>query len=351
MDRHRLPDLTRRRLALAVPLLGCAGWARGNAGLGALRGASGAVQRDSRALMGTRIDLVTQASDAAAARSAMAAAWTEMSRLSALMSRYDPASTVSAINAAAGMKPVPVPPELFSIFKTARGLSEQTRGAFDITVGALKAWPFEAQQDVPAKITPSAALIAQQQRLVNHRDLWLDPHAGTAFLRRRGMAVDLGGVAKLPILEAGMAVLTRHGIDHAMVNGGGDVLVRGQLRGRPWRVGLRDPRAPERLLGVLALEGQAVVASSGDYERFFMDQGQRRHHILDPATGWPTQGPHGVSLLARDVASVNGLGAAMMVLGKDAARALLSRTAGVDALIVDRDQSVWRSAGMATALA
>ena len=120
------------------------------------------------------------------------------------------------------------------------------------------------------------------------------------------MALDLGGAAKVPILEAGMQALRRHGIDNAMVNGGGDVLVAGQLNGRPWRVGLRDPRAPEKMLGVLALEGQAIVASSGDYERFFMVDGQRQHHILNPATGRPTHGPHGVGLLARDAASVNG---------------------------------------------
>lgn len=143
-----------------------------------------------------------------------------------------------------------------------------------------------------------------------------------------------------------MRVLKKQGIENAMINGGGDVLVAGRLQARPWRVGLRDPRAPERLIGVLALHGQALVASSGDYERFFMYQGQRQHHILDPGTGWPTQGPHGVSFLASDAASVNGLGAVTMVSGAGAGRALLSHKTGVEALIVDRDQSVWRSKGM-----
>ncbi|MCH2242762.1 MAG: FAD:protein FMN transferase, partial [Aquabacterium sp.] len=104
------------------------------------------------------------------------------------------------------------------------------------------------------------------------------------------------------------------------------------------------------LLGVVALEGRAVVASSGDYERCFMAQGRLMHHILDPRTGRPTQGPHGVSLLARDVAAVNGLGAAAMVLGLSRGRALLQAQPGVESLIAARDGSVWQSAGMAARL-
>ena len=147
-----------------------------------------------------------------------------------------------------------------------------------------------------------------------------------------------------------MQTLRRHGVHNALLNGGGDVLLAGQLRGRPWRVGLRDPRAPSQVLGVLALQGQAIVASSGDYERFFMVQGERQHHILDPATGRPTHGPHGVSLLAQDAASVNGLGAAMMVLGGEKARALLDGRPGVQALVAGRDQSLWQTPGMTAAL-
>lgn len=178
----------------------------------------------------------------------------------------------------------------------------------------------------------------------------LDEQAGTAYLARQGMALDLGGIAKLPILEAGMRVLRQQGVSNALINGGGDVLVMGQLQGRPWRVGLRDPRAPERLLGALSVEGQAVVASSGDYERYFFVGGKREHHILDPRTGYPTVGVHGVSLLARDVAQVNGLGAAMMVQGPQGGKALVARQPGVEALVVSGDRGAWYSPGMAAAL-
>lgn len=333
--------LTRRRMAMALPLLGSAAWMPS-----ALAAAPSAVQRDARALMGTRVDMVAEGRDERALRAAMQEAWREMERLAAMMTRYAPDSTVSAINRAAGVHAVSVGKELMAVLKTAQKLSMQTRGAFDITVGALKAWHFDEGQNT----LPAPGEVEAQRRLVGYRGLVLDERAGTAYLGQRGMALDLGGVAKLPILEAGMGVLQRHGIENVMLNGGGDVLVAGRLRDRPWRVGLRDPRAPERMIGLLTLEGPAIVASSGDYERFFMAQGERQHHILNPATGQPTQGPHGVSLLARDAASVNGLGAAMMVLGSDGARSLLHGKSDVQALVVNRDQSVWRTPGMAAAL-
>jgi len=333
--------LTRRRMAMALPLLGSAAWIPA-----ALAATPAVTERSSRVLMGTQVDLIAHGPDGHALQAAMDLAWREMERLAARMTRYTPDSTVSAINRAAGVHAVAVEPEVMAVLQAAQGISAQTQGAFDATVGALKAWHFDAGQNT----LPEPREIEAQRRLVGYRGLVLDERAGTAFLKQRGMALDLGGAAKLPILEAGMRTLRRNGVEHAMLNGGGDVLIAGQLNGRAWRVGLRDPRAPERMLGVLSLQGQAIVASSGDYERFFMAQGERQHHILNPATGRPTQGPHGVSLLAKDAASVNSLGTAIMVLGSEGARALLRSRPEVQALVVERDHSVWQTPGMAAIL-
>lgn len=114
-------------------------------------------------------------------------------------------------------------------------------------------------------------------------------------------------------------------------------------------MGLRDPRAPERILGVLALN-EGFVAASGDYERCFVRNGRRFHHILDPKTGQPTIGPHGVTLVSRKLEDINGLGAAIMVAGAQAGRRLLEPLKGVDTLIVESDQRLWLSPGMASRL-
>ena len=161
--------------------------------------------------------------------------------------------------------------------------------------------------------------------------------------------MDLGGIAKLPILQAGLRKLKNRGVVNAMINGGGDVLVTGQLHGRPWRVGLRDPRQPSQLLGVVALS-EGFVAASGDYERFMVQGGKRLHHILDPKTGYPSTGPHGVTLISEQLEPINGLGTALMVAGAQAGRTRVANTPGVDALIVDADNSLWLSPGMAQRL-
>lgn len=335
--------MTRRRVVMALPLLGAAQLA----GASGLQSAPAPLQRSARALMGTRVDMAVAAPGAKSQQFdfAMDAAWNEMERLARMMTRYDATSVVSVVNRAAGRHAVVVPREMMVVLRTAQSLSSQTHGAFDVTVGALRAWEFGADARLP-----EPALIEAERRLVGYGGLVLDVKAGTAQLTRPGMALDLGGIAKLPILSAGMRTLHAHGVENALINGGGDVLVAGNHQGKPWRVGLRDPLAPERMLGVLALEGGAIVASSGDYERFFMAQGERQHHILDPATGRPTRGPHGISLLARDVSSVNGLGAAMMVLGGEPARSLVLKDTSVQALMVNHDGSVWQTPGMARLL-
>lgn len=341
--------LSRRRFALALPLLGAMpGVALSGAQPWAEAPAAGP-QRASRTLMGTRVDIVADGgarADAGRLRVAIERAFAEMERLEALLSRYRPDSAVRRIGAAAGRHPVAVPPEVLSVLHSAQRLHRESGGAFDATVGALGGWHFEPAREA----VPAPAEIAQALRLVGAQGLRIDEHAGTAYLERPGMALDLGGIAKLPILEAGLRTLAREGVGNALVNGGGDVLVAGQLQGRPWRVGVRDPRAPERLLGALDVSDGGVVASSGDYERGFVRAGRRLHHVLDPHTGWPTTGVHGVALLARSVEAVNGWGAALMVQGPGAAPAWCARHPGVEAMVAGTDGTLWRSPGMAAAL-
>lgn len=334
--RAGVPGLSRRQV-LAASALAAGGvlLPRGAAAGGFVR------ERSTRALMGTQVDIVVESREPARLQAAMDEAFDAMAGLVAVMSHYRPTSRVGAINLAAGLQPVAVPPEMMAVLKAAQAVSQRSAGAFDVTIGSLGRWHFDPAQ--PQR--PDDATIARQLGAVNYRGLQLDEARGTAFLTRRDMRLDLGGIAKLPILEAGLRVLQRHGIEQALVNGGGDALVLGRDDRPAWRIGVRDPHQPERVLGVLALR-RGVVASSGDYERFFVESGRHYHHVLDPRTGYPTQGPRGVTLVADRVEAVNGLGAAVMVMGAQAGRGLLARCAGVDALIVDRDGQRWLSAGM-----
>lgn len=324
----------RRRLVMALPLLAC------GLVVPAVQ-AKADIHQSSQVLMGTRLDLTLQGPDGALLTQAAQAAFAEMTRLADMMSRYRSTSVLSAINLSAGLQPVQVPPEMLQVLKMARQATLASDGAFDITIGALKDWDFDPLH--PG--IPSALQIAQQLPLVNTKGLVIDEQRSTAYLTKRGMRLDLGGIAKLPILQAGLRQLQSFGVVNGMLNGGGDVLVMGQINGRPWRVGLRDPRQPEQLLGTVSLR-QGWVAASGDYERFLMQDGQRLHHILDPKTGYPSHGPRGVALISERLDDINGLGAAIMVAGMQAGQTRVAKTAGLDALIVGADNSLWLSSGM-----
>ncbi|MCK7466873.1 MAG: FAD:protein FMN transferase [Desulfosudis oleivorans] len=260
-----------------------------------------------------------------ALRGAVDAAYAEMDRLIKLMSHYDESSVVSAISHSAGRQPVAVPPELMTVLQMAQNVSARSDGAFDITIGGLKGWQFDPARPRAA----TAAEIAAQRPNVDYRRLRLDPVAGTAFLERPGMRLDLGAIAKLPIVAAGMQALERHGVRNAMINGGGDVQVHGRMQQRPWRVGIRDGHRPGELYAALPLE-RGFVVSSGDYERRFERDGKRYHHILDPRTGYPVQGVQGVTLVAERLEDINGLSAAVMVLGPERGRQLIENSPGVE---------------------
>ena len=294
--------------------------------------------QESRPLMGTLVDITTEGPDPALLASATDAAYAEMARLSDMMNHYNPDSVVSAINRNAGVRPVAVPRELMQVLTRAQMMSERTDGAFDITVGSLKGWRFSPEHPQ----MPDAKAIAAMLPRVNYRDLVLDEINGTAFLRQKGMRIDLGGIAKLYILDAGMHVLKRNQVIHAMINGGGDVEVIGTLRGRPWRIGIRDPLHPERLYAAVDLQ-RGFVVSSGDYERYFDRGGRRYHHILDPKTGYPTTGPRAVTLISDDLDRVNGLSSSIMVMGMARGREMIDRNPSMEGIIFDRNGRAWVS--------
>lgn len=304
------------------------------------------VQHDVRAAMGTRVRITVVHASPARRRQALAAAWAHLQARADAMSRYRPGNAVQMLAARAGQPGwLPVPAPLLQVLQMAQATSAFTGGAYDATVGAYRDWHFEP--DAAPRVVDEARLQAQRAG-VDWRALQIDAARGAARLARAGMALDLGGIAKLPILQSTMEVLAAQGIQDAMIDGGGDVLCRGQLLGRDWRVGVRDPLAPQRLLGVLHLS-DGVVASSGDYERGFDLDGRRWHHVLDPATGWPTRGVHGVALLAPDIHAVNGLGTAIMVAGLESARGWLGQRPQVQALVAT-PQGHWSTPGLAARL-
>lgn len=307
--------------------------------------ADGGAFRARRMLMGTWIDVVVTDGAQPGVEDAVGAAFAEMARLEGLMSRYATGSVVTALNRAAGREAIAVPPEMLAVLVDARALTARTGGRFDVAIGRLTPGP----GGVETGRVPDDDAVQQALRHVRAGGLTLDARRGTARIENPLVQIDLGGIAKLPILSAGLATLSTHGVRGAMLNGGGDVLASARGDGRPWRIGVRDPAAPATLLAVLPLHA-GIVASSGDYERFVMHAGRPYHHVIDPATGRPSRGVHGVTLVADSVAEVNGLGTAAMVAGLRDGPALLAGCGVREALMVGVDGRTWISPALARRL-
>jgi len=261
---------------------------------------------------------------------AIAAAFAEIARLELLLSEWREGSEVAAVNQGAGRGPTAVGDELFELLERARDVSVASEGAFDITVGALwGAWDFRWGT---ARI-PSDAELARRLRLIDWRRVVLADRAVT--LPDPEMRVTLGGIAKGYAVDRASAVLSRRGLTDHLVVAGGDLVARGTKLGRPWRIGIRDPHR-WAIYATLDLRDEGV-ATSGNYERFFVRDGVRYHHLLDPATGRPARGLAAVTTRAANATAADAYSTAVFVLGAARGVALARRTPGVEALVWEED--------------
>jgi FAD:protein FMN transferase len=295
--------------------------------------------------MGTEVKVTVWTADAGRADVAIMAVFNEFDRLDDLMSVWKDASDVARLNAAAGERAVKISAEMGEVLRIARQVSEQTRGTFDVTFAALSGlWKFD-YQDKDGTV-PDHQEIAKRLPLVNYRDLIVDDSAGTAFLRRPGMKVNLGGIGKGYAVDRGADILRRSGLRDFMIQAGGDMYVAGKRGDRAWRLGIRDPRGPaDRIFASLDLS-DGTFSTSGDYERFFMKDGRRYHHIIDLRVGEPATACRSVTLVTDRAVIADALAKGVFILGPDDGMALIERTPGVQGVIVSAKNEVSISSGL-----
>jgi len=237
------------------------------------------LERTVDGIMGTRIVVKLWAEDQAAGEAAIDAVMADMRHVDETMSTFKPTSEVSKVNAQAADGPVPISPELYSLLSTALEYSRITEGAFDITYASVG-----YMYDFRAHVRPSEQQILAALPAVNYRHLLLDPKQHTVRFTQRGVRIDLGGIAKGWAVDRGIEILKARGFTHALVNAGGDSRVIGDRMGEPWVIGISDPNHPERFFTRIPLSDTAY-STSGDYERYYDENGVRYHHIIDPHTG------------------------------------------------------------------
>jgi len=226
-------------------------------------------------------------------------------------------------NAALASDPAAAPPDpdLGALIAEANRLAQATGGLFDPTLGALvQLWGFGSAERLPAAPPP--------------------PEAVAAWLQQRPLQFDLGGFAKGVAVDRAIALLRARGIEHAIVNAGGDLRAIGRKGDRPWRIGIRAPRDPAGVLAALETAGDEAVFTSGDYERWFEYDGRRYHHILDPRSGYPTTGLVSVTVLHSNAGLADAAATALMVAGPEA-WPTVAAALGIEAvMVVDADGGI-----------
>jgi thiamine biosynthesis lipoprotein len=318
-------------VAACVLLAGCG---RGTASAPAAH----LIERTHRT-MGTELKVSVWTAADARADAAIAEVFGEFDRLDALMSVWKDGSDIVRLNGAAGEHAVPVSPETREVLMIANQMSEQTGGVFDVTFAALSGlWKFD-DQDRDGSI-PDRREIRKRLPLINYRDLVVESGAGTALLRRRGMKVNLGGIGKGYAVDRGVDILRRNGLRDFRIQAGGDMYVGGKRGDRAWRLGIRDPRGPaDRIFAALDLT-DGTFSTSGDYERFFMKDGRRYHHIIDLRVGEPAALCRSVTLVTERAVIADALAKAVFILGPDEGMALIERTPGVSGVIVSAKNEI-----------
>jgi thiamine biosynthesis lipoprotein len=268
---------------------------------------------------------------------AVDAAFAEMNRLDHLFSSYRPDSEISQLSRSPGGGKVSA--DTAAVLALGLEVAHRSGGAFDLTLGRLKSlWGIDGDNPaVPGRQAIQDALVG-----VGPGALILDGRQLTK--RAAQLQIDLGGIAKGYAVDRAIAVLREHGITSAAVNAGGDMFLLGQRSGRPWRIGIQHPRQKDAVLETVQVRDLAVV-TSGDYERFFEQDGQHYHHIFDPQSGFPARGCQSVTIIADSVALGDALATAVFVMGPQAGLRLLDQYPGTEALIVAADGSLHASPG------
>ncbi|MEW6565522.1 MAG: FAD:protein FMN transferase [Spirochaetota bacterium] len=249
------------------------------------------------------------------------------------------------VNAAAGKEPVAVDADVVEVLSSALLYAELSDGAFDPTVGPLvKLWGIGTDN---ARI-PEAAEIKVVLPLINYKDVVLDSQAKTIYLKRPGMALDLGAIAKGYAADEMARILKAQRIDRAIIDLGGNVLAYGEKQGgKPWRIGVQDPTGDRgAYIGILEIKNKTMV-TSGVYERFLIQDGIRYHHILSTANGYPVQnGLLSVTIIADRSIDADGLSTTVFALGYEKGRNLLEQLGNVEGIFIFDDGTVRATDGV-----
>lgn len=300
--------------------------------------------KGERFIMDTLVEITVVCEDEQKGKAALEKAFSAFEKINDLTDRFpkygqkvSAVSDVIRINENAGSKPVVVSADTINIIQRSQYYAELSGGAFDITIGpVMDMWGFgKSGQQAPTDEEIKKAL-----SLVDYRKVVLESTSSTGFLSNTGMSLDLGGVAKGYATDMAVKALRELGVEHAMINAGGNVYaLGGKPDGSPWRVGVQDPRGDKGIIAILSLKDAAAV-TSGDYQRYFEQGGVRYHHIVEPSTGQPARDLIQTTVVADSATDADILSTLLFVLGPQQGMNFAKGLPGTGAIFVSSDKKL-----------
>lgn len=288
--------------------------------------------KKDRILMDTLVAITVVSDSKDNAEKAIDAAFSEIEYLEKLSNHYSPDSEITRINRNAGISEVKVSHDILKLLEKALYVSENTEGAFDVTMG-----PVIALYDFHKKIIPDDGMIKKNLLLVNYRDIIINRDRSTVLLKRKGMLIDLGGIAKGYAADKAAETLKKQGVRSGLVAVAGDIKAFGlKPDGKPWKIGIRNPDSGDKeddIMATIELEDMAI-STSGDYERFFLSGGKRYHHLLNPKTGLSSQECRSVSIITKEGAYTDAFATGIFILGPGQGVKVLDKL-GFEGMIID----------------
>jgi FAD:protein FMN transferase len=282
--------------------------------------------------MASPFHIVLYSTDLASARRASRAAYDRIAALNAALSDYDPESELARLGRSAGGGPVRVSAELFEVLMRSKEIYERSEGAFDVTVAPVGRLWRRARRDHKL---PDPARLAEALPLVGSDKMVLDPKARTVELKKKGMKLDVGGIAKGYAAQAALDILKKEGLTRALVGGAGDIVVGDPPPdARGWKVAIAplEPGkgGPPRVL----LLANVAVSTAGDAERYVIIDGHRYSHIINPSTGVGVEDRASVTVVAPDGATADALETTVYIMGPERGLKLVDDTTGTSAIFI-----------------
>jgi len=303
-----------------------------------LSGAHADWYKQQQDIMGTRISVELWHQNESLSMQCSDKIFAEMHRLDAMMSPYQSSSELSFINNNAPTATITISDEMAKIIDRSLYFSGISDGAFDITFASIG-----YRYDYREQVEPSHRMIELSLPSINYRHI--DLNKNRLRFNDVGVRIDLGGIAKGYAVDRAIQIVKQCGIDEALISAGGDTKILGKKQGKPWIIGIQHPRKKNEMALVLPLSNTAI-STSGDYQRFFIRDGQRIHHIINPATGKSATASWSATVTGPNALATDALSTTIFVLGAKKGIALIETLENIEAVIIDGRGQVHYSSGL-----